>query len=90
MKQNASRKSVIYDLQSSHSIVMNQTQALCEVLRTYFENRIDGSKMIDLSDSTLASFLYQVDDNLERMGELADKIAEEANKEPVKLRAVAG
>lgn len=90
MKQNTDREIVIEDLQSNHLILMVQTQALCEVLRTHFENRIGGSKMVDIDDSTLASFLYQVDDNLERMRELVEKIAEELKPEPVKLRVVAG
>ena len=80
----------IDDLQSSHSILISQTQSLCEVLRSYFENRIGGSKMIEISDSTLASFLYQVDGNLEKMGELVDQIAEQDRREPVKLRLAAG
>ena len=68
----AARK--IDDIRSSHAILMIQTKSLCEVLRTYFEDKIGDGESIDISASTLVSFLFQVDDNLSRIEELSREL----------------
>ncbi|EKD33688.1 MAG: hypothetical protein ACD_75C02624G0004 [uncultured bacterium] len=94
MEKNDSRKNmseVVFDLESSYGIAMAQTQALLEVLRTYFENSLSlvKGRVIDIPDSTMVYFLYQVDENLERMDGIVAGIIKESNKAPVRLRAVA-
>ncbi len=88
MQQDTSKKVTIDHLELSHSITMNQTQASLEVLRAYFENRISGNAMIDIPESTIVSFLYQIDENLERMDNIVVDIVKEAK--PVKLRLAVG
>jgi hypothetical protein len=70
MELNTSRESKIDDLQTSYDILMSKTQSLCEVLRTYFKGKIGDNEETDIPATTIVSFLYQVDDNLERMEEL--------------------
>jgi hypothetical protein len=74
------KKEIIDDLGSSHTIVFAQTQALVEVLRAYFENRRDSSNGVDVSDSTIVSFLDQLDEKLNSMKNIVTKIIEEAGQ----------
>jgi len=93
MEKDISRKNmsdVVYGLESSYAIAMNQTQALLEVLRTYFENSMSNGRAIDIPDESIVSFLYQIDDNLEKMGGIVADIIKDTHQAPVKLRLAVG
>ena len=93
MEKDTSRKNmsdVVYELECSYGIAMNQTQALIEVLRTYFENGISNGRVIDIPDESIVYFLYQVDENLEKMGGMVADIIKDTHQAPAKLRLAAG
>ena len=79
----------IDDFEGEYSIAMLQTQALLEVLTAYFEAGIQG-RTVEVPETTLATFLYQVSENLDRMEGLVTDIVKESRKKPVKLRLAAG
>ena len=84
MKQNASREDKIYDVAQLHSIEVSQTQAMIEVLRVYFEEGISGKRIHTISDSAVASFLYKVEENLDKLESLVGEIVDHSREKPAK------
>ena len=74
MEQNISRERKIDDIRTSYAILMSQTRALCEVLRTYSEDKMGSGDSVDLSATTLMNFMFQVDDNLKGMEDLVSEL----------------